>query len=36
MPNPALDGSTALQVVKRGELDRIWRLLYHLETGQPG
>jgi hypothetical protein len=35
-PNPAFDGSTPLQVVERGELDRIWRMLYELESGQPG
>jgi len=35
-PNFAFDGSTPLQVVERGELDRIWRMLYDLESGQPG
>ncbi|AHF94142.1 hypothetical protein OPIT5_06360 [Opitutaceae bacterium TAV5] len=35
-PNSAFDGSTPLQVVERGELDRIWRMLYDLESGQPG
>jgi hypothetical protein len=35
-PNPAFDGSTPLQVVERGELDRIWRMLFDLESGQPG
>mgnify|MGYP001194020902 CR=1 FL=1 len=35
-PNPAFDGSTPLQVVERGELDRIWQMLYDLESGQPG
>ena len=35
-PNPAFDGSTPLQVVERGEVDRIWRMLYDLESGQPG
>lgn len=34
--NPAFDGSTPLQVVERGEIDRIWRLLFDLESGQPG
>jgi len=34
-PNSAFDGSTPLQVVKRSELDRIWRMLYDLESGQP-
>ena len=35
-PNTTFDGSTPLQVVERGELDRIWRMLYDLESGQPG
>lgn len=34
--NPAFDGSTPLQVVERGEIDRIWRMLFDLESGQPG
>jgi len=34
-PNSAFDGFTPLQVVERGELDRIWRMLYDLESGQP-
>ncbi len=35
-PNPAFDGSTPLQVVERGEIDRLWRMLFELESGQPG
>lgn len=35
-PNPAFDGSTPLQVVERGETDRVWRMLYELESGEPG
>jgi hypothetical protein len=35
-PNPAFDGSTPLQVVERGEIDRIWQMLFDLESGQPG
>ena len=35
-PNPALDGSTPVQVIERGQSDRIWRLLYYLESGEPG
>lgn len=34
-PNSAFDGSTPLQVIERGEVDRIWRMLYDLESGQP-
>ena len=35
-PNPAFDGSTPLQVIERGETDRIWRMIYELESGEPG
>jgi hypothetical protein len=35
-PNQAFDGSTPLQVVERGEIDRVWRMLFDLESGQPG
>jgi transcriptional regulator with XRE-family HTH domain len=35
-PNPAFDGSTPLQVVERGETDRLWRMIYQLESGEPG
>jgi hypothetical protein len=34
-PNPAFNGSTPLQVIERGETDRIWRMLYELESGEP-
>ena len=35
-PNPAFDGSTPLQVIERGEADRLWRMIYELESGEPG
>ena len=34
-PNPAFDGSTPPQVIERGETDRIWRMVYELESGEP-
>ncbi|MGO9202191.1 MAG: hypothetical protein ACLQM8_16820 [Limisphaerales bacterium] len=34
-PDPAFDGSTPLQVIERGEIDRIWRMLHELESGEP-
>lgn len=34
-PNPAFEGSTPLQVVERGEVDRLWRMLYYIESGLP-
>ena len=35
-PNDAFDGSTPLQVIERGEVDRLWRMIYRLESGEPG
>ena len=35
-PQPAFDGSTPQPVVERGEMDRIWHMLYDLGSGQPG
>jgi len=34
--NPAFDGSTPIQVIERGQIDRIWRMLYYAESGEPG
>ena len=34
-PNDAFDGSTPLQVIERGETDRIWRMIFIVETGEP-
>ena len=34
-PNAAFQGSTPLQVIERGETDRLWRMVYQLESGQP-
>jgi len=36
MPNDAFDGSTPVQVIERGEVDRLWRMVYRLESGEPG
>ena len=36
VPNPAFEGSTPLQVIERGETDRIWKMIYALESGEPG
>jgi DNA-binding transcriptional regulator YiaG len=35
-PNPAFDGSTPVQVIERGQIDRVWRMLYFVESGEPG
>jgi hypothetical protein len=35
-PNPAFEGSTPLQVVERGETDRLWRMIWELRMGNSG
>ncbi len=35
-PSPAFDGSTPLQVIERGEADRIRRMVYELQSCEPG
>ncbi|WP_269526443.1 hypothetical protein [Coraliomargarita parva] len=32
--NPAFDNSTPLQVIERGEADRIWHMIYRLQAGE--
>jgi transcriptional regulator with XRE-family HTH domain len=35
-PNKALDGLKPLEVIERGEIDRLWHMMYVLGTGMPG
>jgi hypothetical protein len=35
-PNDAFAGLKPIEVVERGEIDRIWRMIYQLESGVPG
>jgi len=35
-PNAAFDGSTPLQVIERGESDRLWRMIWELQAGNVG
>ena len=35
-PNDAFGGLKPIEVVERGEIDRIWRMVYMLESGTPG
>lgn len=35
-PNRAFSGNTPAQVIENGESDRLWRMLYEIESGQPG
>jgi DNA-binding transcriptional regulator YiaG len=34
-PNEAFSGLKPLEVIERGEVDRIWRMIYELESGMP-
>src|SRR5262245_35837717 len=34
-PNESFDGLKPIEVLERGEVDRIWTLLFHLESGTP-
>jgi len=34
-PNPAFDGLKPLEVIERGEIDRIWQMVYLLRSGTP-
>ncbi len=31
--NPAFDGLKPMEVIARGEIDRLWRMIFHLEAG---
>ena len=35
-PNDALDGFKPIEVIERGEIDRLWDLVYRLRSGMPG
>ena len=35
-PNSQFDGSTPLQVIERGETDRLWRMIWQLREGNAG
>ncbi len=35
-PNPAFDNFKPIEVIERGETDRIWRMIFALESGEPG
>jgi len=36
MPNDAFGGLKPIEVVERGEIDRLWRMIHELESGSPG
>ena len=35
-PNDAFDGLKPIEVIERGEIDRLWRMVYKLRSGLPG
>ncbi len=35
-PNKAFDGLKPIEVIERGEIDRLWRMVYMLRSGMPG
>ncbi len=32
-PNPAFDRLKPVEVIERGQVDRLWRMLFYLESG---
>jgi hypothetical protein len=36
IPNPAFEGSTPIQVIERGDSDRLWRMIWELRMGEFG
>lgn len=35
-PNDSFDGLKPLEVIERGEIDRLWNMVFQLQTGMPG
>ncbi|GIW83160.1 MAG: hypothetical protein KatS3mg105_4967 [Gemmatales bacterium] len=35
-PNEAFDGLKPIEVIERGEIDRLWEMVYRLRSGMPG
>jgi hypothetical protein len=33
-PVPAFEGSSPLQIIERGELDRLWEMIYDVRMGE--
>ena len=34
-PNRAFDGLKPIEVIERGEIDRLWDMIFYLESGIP-
>ena len=35
-PNDAFDGLKPLEIIERGEIDRLWNMVFQLRSGMPG
>lgn len=35
-PNESLDRLKPIEVIERGEIDRLWEMVFELQTGMPG
>lgn len=35
-PNDAFDGFKPMEIIERGEIDRLWEMVYRLRSGVPG
>lgn len=35
-PNDAFGGFKPLEIIERGEIDRLWEMFYRLRAGMPG
>lgn len=35
-PNDSFDGLKPIEVIERGEIDRLWEMVFELQTGMPG
>jgi DNA-binding XRE family transcriptional regulator len=35
-PNDAFDGLKPIEVIERGEIDRLWEMVFRLRSGMPG
>ncbi|MEK6236036.1 MAG: hypothetical protein N2C14_15125, partial [Planctomycetales bacterium] len=35
-PSDAFDGLKPIEVIERGEIDRLWNMVFELQTGMPG
>lgn len=35
-PNEAFDGLKPIEVIERGEIDRLWEMVFRLRSGMPG